>query len=283
MAKQPLPDFVKEDEFMSSYPCNKMTIYKTKKPIYLLKGDYKHLNYEFIITDSLVDGFMIEGSTIYAEPNMIFAINSNQIHGTKHLSKVSFLSIQFEREFLCDLAFKIYGVNEVIFSNKPIPIDTEITGFVNAFIEEHEQKKEGYFYILNNLSINIAVSIFRKLGIMNHLQEDCRDEKKRIQEVVDYFNHNYEEDISLDKISDIASMSKFILIRKFKESTGMTPHDYLLNTRIMKSLEHLNNPKNKIIDVGVLSGFENQSYFSRIFKRKTGLTPSEYRKKVLEM
>ncbi|UNC91185.1 AraC family transcriptional regulator [Candidatus Contubernalis alkaliaceticus] len=283
MGKKPLPDFVKEDEFISSYPGNKMTIFKTKKPIYLLKGEYKHLNYEFIITDSSVDDFMIDGKKIYAEPGMIFAINSEQMHGTKYLSKVSFLSIQFEREFLQDLALRIYGIKQVVFLSLPIPVDQEIPELVNAFIQEHKQKQEGYFYILNNLSVHIAIAVFRKIGIVNYTCEKKEDEKKKIQQIVEYLNQNYDDDISLDKISDISNMSKFNLIRKFKESTGMTPHEYLLNIRIMRALEFLSNPKNKIIDAGVLSGFENQSYFSRIFKTKTGLTPSEYRKKVLDI
>ncbi|TYQ18184.1 UNVERIFIED_CONTAM: Transcriptional regulator containing an amidase domain and an AraC-type DNA-binding HTH domain [Acetivibrio alkalicellulosi] len=277
-----LPDFIKEDEFMILYPCDKMTIFTTKKPNHLLKGQYQHLNYEFIITKSVVKDFVLDGKKISIEPDMVFAINSMQMHGTEHLlSNVSFISIQFEKEFLHDLALGIYGIKEIMFSNQPIPLYKELTELINTYVKEYEQKKEGYFYILNNLSVHIAVSIFRKIGIINHTNDLKKEKTEKIQQIIEYFKKNYEKNISLEKISDISNMSKFDVIRKFKESTGMTPHDYLLNIRIMKALEYLNNPTNKIIDVALLSGFENHSHFSKIFKKKSGLTPSEYRKKVL--
>ncbi len=141
-----LPDFIKEDEFMSSYPCNKMTIFTTKKPINLLKGEYQHLNYEFIITQSPVNGFVIDGKKINTEAEMIFAINSEQRHGTKHLmSSVSFLSIQFEKEFLQDLALGIYGTKQIVFTNQPLPMVQELIGLVKTYIQEHKQKQKGYF------------------------------------------------------------------------------------------------------------------------------------------
>lgn len=284
MQKQPLPDFIKEDEFFSTYPCNKMTVFATNKPTILLKGEYKHLNYEFIITQTNVQDFVLNGINMSIEPDMLFAINSNQMHGTQFLIlNISFLSIQFEKEFLQELAYGIYGVREVVFNNTPVPNDSHITELVNTYIKEHEQKNKGYSYVLDNLSIHIAVSIFRKIGIINHSNKARKNESDSIDKIIEYFSQNYEEDFSLEKISDVSNMSKFNLIRKFKENTGMTPHDYFMNIRIMKALEHLNNPANKIIDVSVMCGFENHSHFSRIFKMRTGLTPSDYRKKVLGM
>lgn len=284
MQKQPLPDFIKEDEFMLTYPCNKMTIFNTKKPMPVLKGEYHHLNYEFIITNSIVQNFVLDGKLMNIEPDMLLAINSQQMHGTNFLvTDVSFLSIQFEKEFLQDLAYGIYGIREVMFDNKPVPNDNEITKLVNTYIDEYNQKKKGYTFVLDNLSVHIVVALFRKLGIANDIFITRKDEDDYIDKIIQYLKQNYEEDFSLDKISDVSNMSKFNLIRKFKESTGMTPNEYFINIRIMKALEHLNNPENKIIDVSVMCGFENHSHFSRIFKSRTGLTPSEYRKKVLEM
>ncbi len=281
MKQEPLPDFIREDEFMSSYPCSKMTVVRTKKPIFLLKGDYQHQNVEMIITESAVNGFMIDGKRVDAEPGMIFAIHSGQRHGTQYLSRVSFTGIQFQKEFLQELALGMYGINQVVFHSQPVPVGSEIVDLVDAYIREHEEKKDGHFYLLNSLSVQIAIAVFRRIGIVNGLP-DKGDDHKKIQDIVAYYGQNYNTDISLDKMSDISNMSKFSLIRKFKESTGMTPHDYLLNTRIMKALEYLNNPNRKIIDACMMSGFDNQSYFSRVFKKKTGLTPSEYRKKVVD-
>ena len=282
MEKQLLPDFIKEDEFFSTYPCNKMTIFMTKGPTHVLKGEYSHLNYEIIITKSHVQDFVLNGNKVNLEPNMLVAINSQQKHGTQFLiSGVSCMNIQFEKEFLQELAFGIYGARDITFDNTPIVCSSELIELAETYIYEHEQKKEGYSYVLDNLSVHIAVMIFRKTGVMNNIS--TKEIDQHISKTIEHFKHNYSEDFSFDEISKVSSMSKFNLIRKFKESTGMTPYDYYMDIRIMKALEYLNNPNNKVVDVALMCGFKTHSHFSKIFKTKTGLTPNEYRKKGLDM
>lgn len=282
MEKQPLPDFIKEDAFFSTYPSNKMTIFVTKGPTHILKGEYSHLNYEFIIARSHVQNFVINGTKVDLEPNTLVAINSQQKHGTQFLlSGVSTMNIQFEKEFLQELAYGIYGVREIVFDNTPVLCDGELSELTEKYIFEHEQKKEGYCFVLDNLSVQIAVKIFRKTCVANHIDTKAIDQQ--ISKTIEHFKHNYSEEFSFDEISKVSNMSKFNLIRKFKESTGMTPYDYYMDIRIMKALEYLNNPNNKIIDVAIMCGFKTHSHFSKIFKTKTGLTPNEYRMKGLGM
>ena len=71
--------------------------------------------------------------------------------------------------------------------------------------------------------------------------------------------------------------------RIFKEFNGMPFREYLINVRVEKAREYLANPQMNIREIGTLVGYSNPNYFSRIFKKKTGLTPIEYRNQLFFM
>lgn len=276
--KEPIPDFISEDEFMSVYPSNKMTIFETKKPSYMLKGEYSHVNYEFIVTKSEVSGFVVDGEKRFVDSMKLFLIPSNMSHGTRHLlSQVEFVTIQFEKEFFDEIIYSIYGSRAAKFRMDEVDVHEKLLGMINQYIEEYSAKNPGYLLVLEQLCISIAVFLCRQMVICDTKVSDD------IQKIIDYMAKNIEKEFSLDDISDISNMSKFNMIRKFKESIGMTPYDYYLGLRILKALEYLNDEKYKIIDVSLLCGFKNHSHFSKVFKNATGLTPTEYRNKLLHM
>ena len=99
-----------------------------------------------------------------------------------------------------------------------------------------------------------------------------------IERIICYILESYESGFSLSRISEMANMNKFDLIRKFKKFTGMTPYAFFIDIRMRRALALIRDPKLKIIDVGVLCGFENHSHFTRVFRQKIGMTPSAYRR-----
>ena len=73
-------------------------------------------------------------------------------------------------------------------------------------------------------------------------------------------------------------MSRSYFANSFKLVTGISPYDYLLTTRIEKAVEQLRQTNEDIITIAMNCGFSNTAGFNRIFKKSTGLTPSEIRK-----
>jgi AraC family transcriptional regulator len=65
--------------------------------------------------------------------------------------------------------------------------------------------------------------------------------------------------------------------RAFKQSTGETPHQYVLRTRIEQAKEFLRNPQTSVVEASARTGFVDQSHFSKVFRRIVGIAPSEYR------
>jgi AraC family transcriptional regulator len=99
----------------------------------------------------------------------------------------------------------------------------------------------------------------------------------RLKRVLDYIAASLEENISLAQLSAIAGMSPHYFSELFKQSTGRTPHSYVLLQRIERAKERLCDPKRSIIDAGLDAGFENPSHFARVFRRLVGTSPSRFR------
>jgi len=81
--------------------------------------------------------------------------------------------------------------------------------------------------------------------------------------------------ISLDEMSEEASLDKFWLIKSFKKQVGVTPHAYLVISRIERSKELLRDGMG-LSAVALECGFSDQSHFSRVFKCSTGVTPGRF-------
>jgi AraC-like DNA-binding protein len=101
---------------------------------------------------------------------------------------------------------------------------------------------------------------------------------KRIVDIHNFLMKNYKEDIDLEKIASIVNMAKGSLCRFFKMQMGMTLFDYLNELRIDFACKLLMDPDLNILEICLDSGYNNISHFNKQFKKRTGVTPSEYRK-----
>ena len=99
----------------------------------------------------------------------------------------------------------------------------------------------------------------------------------RLNRVKDFINQNSSRDIHLQELADLAGISTNYFCALFKTTTGMTAYQYILQCRIDRAKQYLRDPKFSIDDAGTASGFSNQSHFTKVFRRMTGRTPSNYR------
>lgn len=106
---------------------------------------------------------------------------------------------------------------------------------------------------------------------------EYQKEKNTIQQIADYIKNNYKKDIKLQEIADRFYLSREYISRKFKQEFKETITDYLVSIRIEKAKKLLENPHIKIYEIAYEVGYQDDKYFSKVFKKITGLTPNEYR------
>jgi AraC family transcriptional regulator len=104
--------------------------------------------------------------------------------------------------------------------------------------------------------------------------------KLKLQQVVDYIQAHLDHDLSLKELAAIVQMSAHYFSQLFKQSTGITPHQYVIRCRIERARELLMQGKLTISDVAKVVGFVDQSHFHRHFKRLVGITPKAFLQQV---
>ena len=102
--------------------------------------------------------------------------------------------------------------------------------------------------------------------------------KRKLQEVLQYIHQNLSEDLSLQTIATHIGFSQYYFCRLFKESTGLTPYQYIIQQRIERAKQLLIQDHYSIVDIALQVGFANQSHFCQRFRRITGVSPRTYRK-----
>jgi AraC-like DNA-binding protein len=104
---------------------------------------------------------------------------------------------------------------------------------------------------------------------------------ERVEAICHLFEKQYEDKHSLNSISRFVGMSSFHLTRVFRELTNQTPHQFLINIRLIKAAEYLLDGVS-VTEVCFACGFNNLSYFIRLFQRNFGVTPLQFQKKKIK-
>ena len=95
-----------------------------------------------------------------------------------------------------------------------------------------------------------------------------------------YFQEHYNEDISIREYALSRNMSVSYFLRKFGEVTGKSPMQYILSIRINTAVTLLERTDYPVSEISAIIGYDNPLYFSRIFKKQKGISPSDYRKQL---
>lgn len=109
--------------------------------------------------------------------------------------------------------------------------------------------------------------------------EKSEDSKKIIKEIRKFLQENLTQEISLNSIATKFHLNLYYLSHLFKKETGFNFIDYLTSLRIEKAKELLEDVNYKIYEIASKVGYDDQRYFSQVFKKYTGYTPKEYRNK----
>ncbi len=142
-----------------------------------------------------------------------------------------------------------------------------------------KQQIDDLFIEISELIVQEQLSIdnnFMNLKVVKH--DTKRELYKSIIETKEYLIDNFRDRISLEIISRDIGISKYYLHRLFREINGNTPLEYLKIIRLEKAKNKLQYSKDSIFEIAFKCGFDNTAYFSNVFKKHFGLSPTQYRK-----
>ena len=157
----------------------------------------------------------------------------------------------------------------------------EFSAHIND-LHKYMQKKS----VMSGLDMSIALcsilSLLTKCVIAEmHMDlsiKEAYNVPQKLKRAISYIMQNYASPLTLDELARYCNISKQHLIRYFKSELGTTPLKYITEYRVTRAKELLfNYPDLSIGEISEELGFENQHYFSKVFSKITGETPSDYR------
>src|SRR5215470_9267149 len=103
----------------------------------------------------------------------------------------------------------------------------------------------------------------------------------RLRKIKELVHAKIEDDLSLDEMARSVGLSTAHFARMFRQSTGETPHQFVLRLRVDRAKAMLRAPYARVLDVAVASGFKTQQHFAQVFRDVCGVSPTDYRRDFL--
>lgn len=257
----------------------------------LLLQHHSHICFEITVVDSGSGVYTTNNGNYPMLPGDIFIFSSNEYHCITEVGKkgLGLTNLHFEPRYLwgnSSDSFSEANINFCFYHSKDfknrLPADTAKT--IHSYIEqikyELKNKKSEYHLQVKSLLNLLLISLLRDYnysdlnGNINGLQF------KSIQHILTYIDEHFTEKLSLTELAEMAGMSPNYFSTFFKKISGVTLWDYISSKRINMAvglIRSRDSGKN-ILEIATMCGFNNTTHFNKMFKRITGMTPTEYKK-----
>ncbi|MEK6797146.1 MAG: AraC family transcriptional regulator [Spirochaetota bacterium] len=222
-------------------------------------GEHAHDFCEIVFVDGSMGSIVIGGRQLPFDDGAVL------IHapGSKHVANTDNASRHF---CLGVTGWEIEGLSDGVYAG------SEAVRRLFYDIERELREKRAYFKAIIELKASEIIIELKRSGNDTRSEKDSPADAAKV--IID---EHYRESIGVTYLSDTLMLSKDYLRHEFKKQYGISPMQYLIGKRIENAKKMLDETPLKIRDVAVQSGFENEYYFSRIFRKIAGISPRAYR------
>ena len=195
--------------------------------------------------------------------------------GHEHAQGDRCLAFHFTPAFFESIAAGVPGIRKARFSCASVPPASELVGLL---AEAEVARDERDMTALAELATRFAGAALTITGedATSARRPSARDER-RITMAVRRIEAQAGEHLQLDVLAGETAMSPYHFLRTFRQVTGMTPHQYVLHTRLHRAAQRLRASVDPVAMIAFEAGFNDLATFNRRFRRLIGMTPSAFR------
>jgi AraC family transcriptional regulator len=191
-----------------------------------------------------------------------------------------YITLFFKQDYLKDILTQMDVKKQLSFRYNEYAFTPRLYTAIHC-LDEEMSLNGGYKCNLmqQSMTTQIAVELLRQTDAYDSMD---RSQPKLpahyVKDAIEYISANFNSDIKIEDISSYTNLSPYYLIRIFKESTGLTPHEFLLRTRLQHAQKLLKSNLYSVSEAALECGFVNSSHFATCFKQIHGVPPTVYRK-----
>lgn len=228
------------------------------------------------VFDRQLDGHF---QTEHVKKGDIVISPANVPHKVLWRSKIEFIMIIFEPAFIADTAFEFnHSSNIKILPHfaQPDRLISQVGLHLKSELEADKYISRLYADCSAQL---LAVHLLQHYSTRKHLIKECTDglTQRKLKQVMDYIQSHLEQDFGLAELAKLVHMSPSYFGRQFKQSTGLTPHQYLIKYRLSEARKLLTNTDLTIDGIAQHTGFNSHSHLTKVFRKHMSTTPYAYR------
>lgn len=217
----------------------------------------------------------LEGTRRVLEPGSFFVYRPHEEQHYGHYQEQEFVAYWVH--------FTGYGAEELLRQTGLLECNASVIGVAqetaDSFVrmmDELRDRKAGYELASASLLSYLISQISRKLDKQSRSESGGRI-RNDIYDAIKYIHDHYAEQLYVPELARLSHLSADRFTTLFKRVTSTTPHQYILRFRLQRAGELMKRTSLSIQQIAGMTGFEDQLYFSRIFKKHYRQTPSDYR------
>ena len=204
-------------------------------------------------------------------------LNSNEIHSISSPEANRTIVLQIPMNVLRNVET---GEGLILFTHSPKRQDSKIMELIGSMYQELQERGSEYEWKVQSDFFMLVYLLLTKYRKREILPEEIRHYRKlnRLSTITGYIRENYTKELSLEMVADRFGYSPSYLSRMFRKYAQTNYKTYLQNVRIEYGFQEFANTDHTIGEIALNNGFPNQKAFTREFKKKYGILPSEYRR-----
>ena len=257
----------------SSYTKDFPVIFHTNhlhKTATLFYQPHWHENIEVLFMKKGITEVMLDDSSVQASAGDIVVVNSSVTHNFRPVSDQSEYECLIVDKSFCE-QFGFF-VDEKFICNTLS--DERLFSLINNIKYLDATKPDHYSPEILSDVLKILTILFRKYVNKDYFYKTSSN-LEMVKRGIKYIKKHIKENMSIDEIALYSGYSKYHFCRSFKEITGYTVNSYINQTKIAEAYKRLDRDKVSVSDVAAEYSFSTTSYFTKVFKKYTYITPSQ--------